>query len=199
MKKKIISGLLVFGFLAPSLSAESGYIASYTNRDKKTKVDDLFVEQGYKNESVFDDIKLVEPLKNNDVEENIQTNVTKLNVLLECAFDMIGTKYGFGAKGGSSKTDCSLYTQNVFKKVGIDLPRSSAEQSTLGKKVSKDNLKVGDLLFFRTYKKAPSHVGIYIGDGKMIHASFRQGQVQVDDLDKIYYTKRFLFAKRFEL
>jgi cell wall-associated NlpC family hydrolase len=59
-----------------------------------------------------------------------------------------------------------------------------------------DNLEVGDLLFYKTYKKEPSHVAIYVGDGQIIHASYKSKRVQYDAIDKAYYKKRFIYAKR---
>ncbi|WP_200414455.1 C40 family peptidase [Arcobacter sp. FWKO B] len=132
-----------------------------------------------------------------DVKTFLDTEYKKLqDKILEFAFSFLGQGYKFGASAKSAKTDCSLYTKNVFAKLGIDLPRTSFEQSNLGKLVSKDELQVGDLLFFRTYKRTPSHVGIYIGDNQMIHASFNSNEVKIDSLDKKYYKDRFLFAKR---
>lgn len=180
---------------------------SFANRDKSLKLDELFMESGAENESVFEEssVKSFIPSLFNDTNEiaslpHPKTQSKKLNDLLGCAYDYLGSKYAFGAQGlAEAKTDCSLYTQNVFKRVGIELPRSSAEQSRLGAFVSKENLQVGDLLFFRTYKREPSHVGIYLGDNKMIHASFRGRKVMIDDISKAYYSKRYLFAKRHEL
>lgn len=123
----------------------------------------------------------------------------KLDKLINSAYAMIGTKYHFGAQDPNSEVDCSLYTQSVFKNIGIDLPRTAVDQSLLGKLVSFEDLKIGDLLFFRTYKEEPSHVGIYIGENKMIHASFGRGEVIVESIMKGYFQDRFLFAKRQEL
>lgn len=118
--------------------------------------------------------------------------------ILSKAQEYLGTPYGFGNKN-SSLTDCSGFTQQVFKEFGVLLPRSAAEQAKYGSIVDIDDLKVGDLLFYKTYKKEPSHVAIYAGDGQMIHASFRNRQVQYDAMDKAYYKKRFIYAKRLTL
>jgi cell wall-associated NlpC family hydrolase len=132
-----------------------------------------------------------------DVKQFFDVEYQKLQTTIkEFAFSFLGQGYQFGASKKSVKTDCSLYTKNVFSKVGINLPRTSLEQSKVGVMVPKDKIQVGDLLFFSTYRSSPSHVGIYIGDGHMIHASFNSGEVKVDSLDKPYYQKRFLFAKR---
>ncbi|MFZ8834168.1 MAG: C40 family peptidase, partial [Candidatus Caldipriscus sp.] len=69
-------------------------------------------------------------------------------------------------------------------------------QAKYGYKVSLSELKPGDLLFFKTYKRDVSHVGIYIGDGKMVHAATRGGRVMVSSIHEPYYRQRFLFAKR---
>ncbi|MCI0501161.1 MAG: NlpC/P60 family protein [Epsilonproteobacteria bacterium] len=119
----------------------------------------------------------------------------KITKMVRKAFSLVGSAYKFGASAGGNTYDCSLFTQTIFRKIGLHLPRSSIEQATIGTKVSRKNLIVGDLLFFKTYRKSPSHVGIYIGDNKMIHASTQKG-VTIDDIDENYYKKRYLFAKR---
>lgn len=110
----------------------------------------------------------------------------------------LGTPYGFGTDG-SSQTDCSGFTQQVFSQFGISLPHSAAEQATYGKDVDSKDLQVGDLMFFQTYKNEPSHVAIYAGDGQIIHASYKNRRVQYDAIDKGYYKQRFMYAKRLAL
>jgi cell wall-associated NlpC family hydrolase len=106
-----------------------------------------------------------------------------------------GTPYRFGGSS-SHALDCSGFVQKVFRANGIKLPRDSRAQAKYGYKISLSKLKPGDLLFFKTYKRDVSHVGIYIGDGKMIHAATRGGQVMVSSIYDPYYRRRFLFAKR---
>ena len=106
-----------------------------------------------------------------------------------------GTSYRFGSSS-SHALDCSGFVQKVFRANGIELPRDSRAQAKYGYKVSLSELKPGDLLFFRTYKRDVSHVGIYIGDGKMVHAATRGGRVMVSSIHEPYYRQRFLFAKR---
>lgn len=117
------------------------------------------------------------------------------NKVLSKAKEFLGTPYGFGNKNGE-RTDCSGFTQQVFGQFGLSLPRSAAEQARLGENVDLDNLEVGDLLFYRTYKSDPSHVAIYAGNGQIIHASYSAKKVQYDSIDKDYYKQRFLYAKR---
>lgn len=108
----------------------------------------------------------------------------------------LATPYRFG---GSSREglDCSAFVQQVFRELDITLPRSAREQYWYGDEVDRDDLRSGDLLFFRTYALYPSHVGIYLDEGKMAHASVRSHQVVVSDIILPYYRKRFIGAKRF--
>ncbi len=111
------------------------------------------------------------------------------------AVGLLGTRYSFGGTSING-IDCSSFIQHVFDLAGFKLPRTAREQARYGYFVSKENIKPGDLLFFATYARYPSHVGIYIGNGKMIHASSRGRKVEVTDINQDYYQKRFLFAKR---
>lgn len=118
--------------------------------------------------------------------------------LEQAAYGFLSTPYRFG--GNSRKgIDCSAFVQQVFREVDVDLPRSAREQYRIGAKVERGDLQPGDLLFFNTYAKFPSHVGIYLGDGKMIHASSRSRRVVVTSIDYPYYRKRFIGAKRISL
>lgn len=103
--------------------------------------------------------------------------------------------YRFGGNGRTG-IDCSGFVQRVFREFAIDLPRSAREQYLLGTPVEKNHLRQGDLVFFRTYAKFPSHVGIYLGDNKMVHASTRSRKVVISDITQAYYKKRYIGAKR---
>jgi len=115
--------------------------------------------------------------------------------LLRVAHGMLEVPYRFG---GTTLwgLDCSGFVQKTFAFLNFDLPRSAREQFREGTKVAKADLSPGDLVFFRTYAKYPSHVGIYLGDNRFVHASASERKVTVDSLDKPYYMKRYLGAKR---
>lgn len=108
------------------------------------------------------------------------------------------------SRGGSlatgSSTDCSGFVQFIYKGFQIDLPRSSAEQAQVGKVVTHNmdfsKLLPGDLLFFRRGGRGIGHAGIYLGEGKMIHASNRRWGVTITDLRQPYYEGTFVVAKR---
>jgi len=134
-----------------------------------------------------------------DTESSFISHLTSAKTgILGKAKEYLGVRYGFGSKT-SARTDCSGFTQQVFKNFGVRLPHSAAAQAQLGERVDFKNLQAGDLLFYRTYKHAPSHVAIYVGNGKMIHASYRSRKVQYDSINLGYYQKRFLCAKRIAL
>jgi cell wall-associated NlpC family hydrolase len=116
--------------------------------------------------------------------------------LAEAGFKLIGVRYV--RSGGSEKTgfDCSGLVKNLFSKFNIDLPRSSREQYKQGEKVDRDKLEVGDLVFFSSGGSNPTHVGIYVGNNKFLHAARKARQVMVSDLNKIWYTMRYLGARR---
>jgi hypothetical protein len=117
------------------------------------------------------------------------------NALLQKAFGLLGIRYRFG---GSSYAgiDCSAFVKKVFASQNLPLPRTAREQSALGKYVPLEELQEGDLLFFHTYANFPSHVGIYIGNNLMIHASSGGRRVMISRIDTPYFTSRFLGARR---
>lgn len=108
---------------------------------------------------------------------------------------MLHLPYKFGGNGIAA-LDCSSYVQKVYSIIGINLPRSAREQFKIGDAVNKEELSVGDLVFFRTYASFPSHVGIYLGNNLFIHASSKSKIVTIDSLETPYYFKRFIGAKR---
>lgn len=117
----------------------------------------------------------------------------------------LGVRYEFGT-GPYSETnrsfDCSTFTRHVFARFGIDLPRTAREQARLGTEVSRSALRKGDLLFFRVpgrFEKENTigHVGIYMGNGQMIHASPEpKNGVQITDINTPYWKEHFITAKR---
>jgi len=121
---------------------------------------------------------------------------SKVDTLISIGKQYLGVKYQFGAKAGSTIAfDCSSYTQYIFKKIGISLPRTSSSQATVGTKVAKASLKAGDLVFFsRPGVSGIGHVAVYIGNNKMLGAS--GDKVQVSSLNTSYWTKNYVTARR---
>jgi cell wall-associated NlpC family hydrolase len=110
------------------------------------------------------------------------------------ALRFLGTPYVFGGNTPSG-FDCSAYVQHVFAMIGVNLPRTADAQYYAGHRI-KGAMRVGDLVFFQTYEPGPSHVGIYLGNGKFAHASSSHG-VTVSNLSDSYWQARYLGAKRF--
>lgn len=117
--------------------------------------------------------------------------------LLEAADEYYGTRYRTGGNGKEG-IDCSGFTVAVYAAAyGYALPRVSKEQYRLSRKVSTTELQEGDLLFFHTRGSGVSHVGIYLGNNKFIHATVHGG-VMVNDLFEPYYITKFLGAGRYD-
>lgn len=93
--------------------------------------------------------------------------------------------------------DCSGYTQYVMKESGITIPRTAAEQYAVGTAVKKQDLQIGDLVFFTTYKPGASHVGFYLGNDRFIHASSIAQQVTINTLSETYYAEHYIGARRY--
>lgn len=127
------------------------------------------------------------PLRTVPVSGNVKEILTYANTFT-------GVPYKFGGTTPAG-FDCSGYIRHVFQKVGVQLPRQADEQYTVGKKVEKQNLQPGDLVFFETYEPGVSHSGIYIGDGQFISATSSSG-VAIADIDDSYWGPRYVGAKR---
>lgn len=122
--------------------------------------------------------------------------------LVDYAKKFLGVPYDFGAGSyeETKKFDCSSYTRHVFKKFGVALPRLARDQDNIGRRVSRDDLQTGDLIFFTVPGRfdsdaVPGHVGIYIGGGKFIHTWGEPG-VQISELDTGYWHDVILHMQR---
>ncbi|GEM_PF-797510 len=127
-----------------------------------------------------------------------QNSGSDVDRILKLAYSLKGIHY---RSGGSTPKgfDCSGFTSYVFKNAaGVSLPRTASGQAGKGTAVSKSNLRPGDIVYFQTYKKGPSHVGIYTGGGNFIHASCSKG-ITVTNLSDSYYGPRYLGGRRIQL
>lgn len=131
-----------------------------------------------------------------DLAKNLESSQAFAD-LQKSAYSFLGARYRFG---GNSPTalDCSSFTQQVFRLQDINLPRTAREQFRVGDEVDQGDLRRGDLVFFRTYARYASHVGIYLGNRKMIHASSSHRRVVISSMDTPYYLSRYLGARRFD-
>ena len=128
----------------------------------------------------------------------------KAHVVADRTADLIGNAMGFIGvpyrRGGTSAEtgfDCSGFVRNIYQQtLGLLLPRQASEQAASTEKIDKKDLQPGDLVFFNTMRRAFSHVGIYVGDGKFIHAPRSGAQVRVEDMREAYWQTRFNGARR---
>jgi hypothetical protein len=124
--------------------------------------------------------------------KGIRTNLVKT------AHKYIGVPYRWGGESASGGFDCSGLTMVVYKLNGLNLPRNSRAQFDHGKFVLKSELKPGDLVFFATGRaKRVSHVGIYIGSGKFIHAPGRGRNVTIANLNDSYFVRTYMGARKY--
>jgi cell wall-associated NlpC family hydrolase len=113
------------------------------------------------------------------------------------ALGLVGVDYRFGGETPASGVDCSGLVRYVFSQTtGIALPRTSAEMGRVGARVARIDLVPGDLVFFNTRHFVNSHVGIYLGDNRFVHAPSRGSEVTIASLDDAYWKKRFTGARR---
>ena len=118
--------------------------------------------------------------------------------LVRTAHQFIGTPYRWGGVSAKTGFDCSGLTMTVYRLNGLHLPRSARSQFKAGRAVSKRSLRQGDLVFFDTSRRSRvSHVGIYIGSGRFIHASGRGKQIRTADLNSSYFKRRYVGARRY--
>lgn len=127
------------------------------------------------------------------IASQVSRGETASSEIVRNAQSLQGVPYVFGGTTRSG-FDCSGFTQYVYKGSGISLPRTSYSQFSVGTAVQKDQLQLGDLVFFSTYDKGASHVGIYIGGGSFVHAS--NSGVRTTSLSDSYYLARYLGARR---
>ncbi len=137
--------------------------------------------------------------------EDISSKATKLgaewsNVAQEVllnALSLTGVKYKYGGNSPETGFDCSGFVKYVFQQAAnLTLPHGARAISQLGQAVTVDQLQPGDLVFFNTLKSAFSHVGIYVGEGRFIHAPTTGGGVHIVDMNDSYWSKRFNGARR---
>lgn len=126
----------------------------------------------------------------------------KAQSLLSRAMSLLGTPYRWGGNSPDGGFDCSGLVRYVFRTaLGIDLPRVSRDMAQIanGRSIERSALTVGDLVFFGRQGKTIDHVGIYVGDGRFLHAPSTGKDVRVDSLNSGYWSTRFLSARRVEM
>lgn len=119
--------------------------------------------------------------------------------VIETALALIGVRYRFGGNSPVTGFDCSGLVNYVFREtLGLRLPRTAAQMASVGLPVAREDLQAGDLVFFNTRGPRHSHVGIYLGDSRFVHAPSARTRVRIDRLDDPSYRDRFDGARRID-
>ena len=129
--------------------------------------------------------------------EYAEYNKERADDLLMSAMSLIGVSYRWGGTKPATGLDCSGFIQYVFRQAwGVNLPRTSSEMAKVGMPVKKADLQPGDLVFFSRYGRRVGHVGMYIGNDKFIHSPSTGKKIQIANLNKAYYVKHYVGARR---
>lgn len=130
--------------------------------------------------------------------DQVRQSVThKASELVGNAMGFIGTAYRRGGNSVETGFDCSGFVRAVYEQsIGLILPRRAEQQAAATQNIEKKDLQPGDLVFFNTMRRAFSHVGIYIGDGKFIHSPKPGASVRIESMSVSYWTGRFNGARR---
>ncbi|MES2715639.1 MAG: C40 family peptidase [Pseudomonadota bacterium] len=146
---------------------------------------------------------LLRPLGSAALVETMRNSVRDTaSDLVMTAMNFLGVPYRLGGSSEQSGFDCSGFTRHIFENsIGLVLPRRADEQATTAGllNIHRAELKPGDLVFFNTMRRTFSHVGIYVGDDKFIHAPRAGGAVRIEDMRSSYWERRFTGARRADL
>ena len=182
LHKRIVRKKITNKKLRTALNRHGAPLGKRIKKRERVTVNDIFFKSSQTSTTFFSSSKGGKKAKN----------------IINVAKTKLGRKYVWGAVGQGGTFDCSGFTSYVYRKNGINIPRTSRNQSKFGKYVSRKNLKKGDLIFFDTSKRRKgyvNHVGIYLGNGKFIHASSAKKKVVVSSLSK-FYAQRYVGARR---
>ena len=171
------------------------------NYDKLIAAQEIILRELARNQLLAEQNKILGQLDDLSTKQNhlaqSAMNYNKENILVN-AKKHLGGKYVWGGTHPKG-FDCSGYMQYIYEKEGVSIPRTAYAQSKVGKEVSRFSLKKGDLLFFLTDKKRGipvTHVGMYIGDGKFIHAASKRKGIIITSFDESKYSLLFVKATR---
>lgn len=121
----------------------------------------------------------------------------KASELVVTAMGFLGVPYRRGGNTAETGFDCSGFVRAIYEQsIGLILPRRAEQQAAATQNIARDDLKPGDLVFFNTMRRAFSHVGIYVGEGKFIHSPRPGAEVRVESMSVSYWNRRFDGARR---
>lgn len=131
------------------------------------------------------------------IEQVRVTVADRTSELVMTAMGFLGVPYRRGGNDADTGFDCSGFVRSMYERtIGLVLPRLAKDQAAATQPIDKSQLQPGDLVFFNTMRRAFSHVGIYVGEGKFIHSPKPGAQVRVEDMQANYWARRFDGARR---
>lgn len=169
------------------------HAAPDTPSDVVTK---LLLDRGLIDSSLVNKATAVVTLSGPSIGQQVRDTTSNL---VMSAMNLLGVRYQRGGTSAETGFDCSGFTRHIFEStLGLLLPRRADEQAkaTGLVTVKRDELQPGDLVFFNTLKRTFSHVGIYVGNGKFIHAPHSGSEIRVESMGIAYWAKRFTGARR---
>lgn len=176
---------------AAAVAAQADTPVNSDDPQEDLELADLEVETGVQAEAGSENLSLTQLVQAQPTLPHYSTRI------IHTALEMIGIPYRRGGTNASSGFDCSGFVYAIYAQAaGHALPRVAHDQAKVTEKIEKKELKPGDLVFFNTMRRAFSHVGIYLGEGKFIHAPRRGKRVRVEDMNAKYWVKRFNGARR---
>jgi cell wall-associated NlpC family hydrolase len=144
-----------------------------------------------------DDPAAIQAIDPSTISPALLTPSPLMQSLLSTAIHFVGTPYRFGGADPSAGFDCSGFVYYVFAQQGVWVPRTVADQADAGTRIKRHrDVRPGDLLFFRTSGRGPTHVGIALGPDRFVHAPNSRGEVRIEPLARRYWSERFLEARR---
>lgn len=131
------------------------------------------------------------------IEKVRKTVSNKASELVVNAMGFLGVPYKRGGNTAETGFDCSGFVRAMYEQsIGLILPRRAEQQAAATQNIDRTDLQPGDLVFFNTMRRAFSHVGIYVGEGKFIHSPKPGAEVRVDSMNMSYWQRRFDGARR---
>lgn len=166
---------------------------NYTRREDAVSVAEILKSMG-----VIGDFYIVTPESYAVTQSKVKGEAYLRGELVKAAKSFIGVPYLWGGTSAEDGFDCSGLTMTVYQLNGLNLPRTSVDQYGAGQAIGRDHLEEGDLVFFSTSGSGKiSHVGIYIGEDRFIHAPRRGKKIGIESLSNGYFAKRFLGGRSY--
>lgn len=173
-------------------------VRQVTQEIQEIRKDNNLVEAD--NQTKINDVITVSNINSENEIQMSDASNERMQSFLNYVTSFVGAPYRYSGTSPETGFDCSGYVQYVYKhQFGVELPHNAAAISHYGDIIAKTNLRPGDLVLFKTLRRTLSHIGIYLGGHRFIHASStRTGIVEISDLRENYWSRKFAGARRLQ-